>query len=188
MILTILLIVFILWILIDFLFPDNPDEENILRDNKRNGGEDRKQYNGFSIFRIRKVWQSRVPYAQLVREIVFFTGPILSEKGIKHFPGIKICYYQHKKNMGVFYGSRNEVRVYLKNHTNIPELVDTVLHEVAHYIQNHTNSKEFKLYDKYTGTYGYYSNPLEVDSRRFAKKWTETCIAHLAKKNVIILN
>lgn len=77
MILTILLIVFLLWILIVFLFPDNPNEENILRDNKRNDGKDRKQNKGCSIFRIRKVWRSRVPYARLVKEIVLFTGPIL---------------------------------------------------------------------------------------------------------------
>ena len=40
--------------------------------------------------------------------------------------------------MGCYDGSQDHITIYLKNHTDIPSIVDTVLHEVCHHIQNHT--------------------------------------------------
>jgi hypothetical protein len=168
------------------LYPSYAQDEKAGGDVTDEKDYDRVLRNQKHPFSSRKKWRSKIPYAQLIREVVYFTGPVLSEKGIKKYPEIKICYYENKKWMGVFTSFNNEVRVYLKSHQNIPSLVDTVLHEVAHYIQNTSGKKEFKYYGHYNDVYGYEKNPLEVDSRRFAKKWTNDCLRYLAEKRWII--
>ena len=87
--------------------------------------------------------------------------------------------------MGCYDGSQDHITIYLKNHTDIPSIVDTVLHEVCHHIQNHSRKKEFKLYEQYSEKYGHRNNPLEIDSRDFAKKNTMPCIKYLESKNII---
>jgi len=88
--------------------------------------------------------------------------------------------------MGVYYGYNDEIRIYIKGHESIESLANTVLHEVAHYIQKTSDKREFKLYDKYTAQYGYYNNPLEVGSRKFAKQWVKPCINYLSDRKLIV--
>lgn len=134
---------------------------------------------------LRYPWKTNLPRTKLAREILWFTGGLLHEKGIRHFPSIEIRYYKKKNIAGFYCGRNHQIVVYLKNHSTIPEIVDTVLHEVCHYMQNKGNEKEFKRYDDYTLRYGYHDNPLEVESRAFARKWTVTCLEHLYKKQII---
>ena len=129
-----------------------------------------------------KTYVSNVPNTKLVNEVILFTNVILQKKGIKRFPTFRIQYYKHKKWSGYF---NNEIVVYLKNHDDIPSLTNTVLHEVGHYIQSKTQQKEFKKYEEYTETLGYFNNPFEVDARNFASKWQKECITHLINKGVI---
>lgn len=126
-------------------------------------------------------WISQVPYTTLVREIILFTNDILMQKGIKNFPSFKIRYYRHKKYSGVYNG---EVVVYLENNREIPELVDTVLHEVQHYIQSLTD-RHYKHYDRYTAEVGYWNNPFEVECRDFAARHRDSCLKHLEAKHLI---
>jgi len=181
------MIVVLLFLVVLYIFlPSDSQDEQRSGDGMNEKNYERVLRNENNLFSSRKKWRSKIPYAQLIREVVYFTGPVLSEKGIKKYPEIKICYYENKKWMGVFMSFNNEVRVYLKNHQDIPSLVDTVLHEVAHYIQNSSGKKEFKYYGHYNDVYGYEKNPLEVDSRQFAKKWTNDCLRYLAGKRWII--
>jgi hypothetical protein len=87
--------------------------------------------------------------------------------------------------MGCYDGSQDHITIYLKNHNDIPSIVDTVLHEVCHHIQNKSRKKEYKLYGHYTKKYGYRNNPLEIDSRDFAKKNTKSCIKYLENRKII---
>lgn len=89
--------------------------------------------------------------------------------------------------MGWYNGNHNVVRIYVNNHNNIPDLVNTVLHEICHHIQNHDHNGHFRYYDDYQETYGYFNNPLEVDSRAFADRWTHECLVFLKNENVICL-
>lgn len=139
----------------------------------------------FFLIRNSTEWKKTVSYTVLVQEIILFTGAILASKNIKHFPTFKICYCKHKKYMGLFHGHNSNITIYLKSHENIPTLVDTVLHEVAHYIQQKTDAQQFKRYDEYTKSVGYYDNPMEIDSRSFAKENMAACLRHLALKKQI---
>jgi hypothetical protein len=129
-----------------------------------------------------KKWKPNVPYTRLVSEIIQFTGPFLAERKIRTYPPFKICYYKHKKYAGVFNG---EVVIYLKSNSDISSLVSTVLHEVAHYQQSKTDT-QYKKYDALTASVGYWLNPFEIQARAFADQYAESCIKHLASKQLIV--
>lgn len=126
-------------------------------------------------------WVRSAPYTRIVSEAILYTNDILVEKKIRHFPVYKIKYYRHRKYAGVFDGS---VTVYLGSNPGIPELVDTVLHEVQHYIQSQTD-KQYKYYDRYTAEKGYWDNPFEVECRKFAAQHRDACLRYLERKNLI---
>lgn len=126
-------------------------------------------------------WVKLVPYTELVRESIKFTNDILAERKIKYFPAFRIRYYRHKKYAGVFNG---EVVVYMGSNPDVPELVDTVLHEVMHFVQSQTN-RQYKFYERHTQEKGYWNNPFEVESRAFAAKYSEPCLKYLESRKLI---
>lgn len=134
---------------------------------------------------LRRDWKTNVPWAKLAREIMWFTGSVLRENKISHYPDITLRYYKHRRWAGVYYGGTQEIVVYLKNHSTVGEFVDTVLHEVCHHIQNKGKNREYRKYSEYNSKYGYHNNPLEVESRQFAREHTAACLAYLEKKQLI---
>jgi hypothetical protein len=130
-------------------------------------------------------WHLNVPYTRLVKEIIYFSGKILLDEKIKYYPSFEIKYYKSKKLMGSYNGSNDHITIYLKNHKDIPSIVDTVLHEICHHIQNKSKKDTYKLYGHYSKKYGYKNNPLEIDSRKFANKHTLPCIKHLESIKII---
>ena len=177
---------FLILCVVSSLFVDSKKESSTHQpENASERNYDRLLKNDGRIKGNKKRWHSTVPYAKLIREMVYFTKPILMEKNIHQFPEIRIYYYEHKRNMGVYHGIDDKICIYLKNHDSIESLADTVLHEVAHHIQNNSDNKQFKLYDHYSEHYGQYNNPLEVESRKFAKKWVKPCVDYLSSMNFI---
>ncbi|MFM7710828.1 MAG: hypothetical protein ACKO5C_07920 [Ferruginibacter sp.] len=77
------------------------------------------------------------------------------------------------------------IYIYLKNNNSVVELVNTVLHELGHYVQSKTDPDWFSNYDDYTEAFGYYNNPLEIDSRSFAEEWTTPCLFYLRDQKII---
>jgi len=75
---------FILWV-VDWLLEDSKnkttteDPENL---DKKNYDRLLKKTKRWSLNK--KVWRSKIPYARLISEIVYFTKPILREKKIKN--------------------------------------------------------------------------------------------------------
>jgi Zn-dependent peptidase ImmA (M78 family) len=127
-------------------------------------------------------WITNVPISTLIMEVILFTNDLLYRKGIRYFPKFKVSYYRHKKNMGVLKGS--EIIVYCKNHDNIPELVDTVLHEVAHYVQKCTDPQAFNRTNSTTKG-GRVDNSLEKEACQFAEEWVGPCMNYLLKREII---
>ena len=146
---------------------------------------DEKKSTILSFFFGNNNWNLNVPYTRLVKEIIAFSGEILLNEKIKYYPSFEVKYYKSKKMMGCYDGSQDHITIYLKNHSDIPSIVDTVLHEVCHHIQNKSRKKEYKLYGHYTQKYGYRNNPLEIDSRDFAKKNMMSCIKYLERRKII---
>lgn len=127
-------------------------------------------------------WIRNSPYTTIVNECILYTNDILYRKGIKFFPTSKIYYYKHKKYFGVF---DDEVKIYTKNHNNVIELVDTVLHETCHFVQSLTDS-DYKDYQTYTKQHGAWDNPFEVEAREFAEENLSGCLLYLEEKGLVI--
>lgn len=130
-------------------------------------------------------WMLLTSKAQLIRSVISFTGPILAEQHIDRFPSLKIYYHSHTQWAGYFCENNDMIYIYVRNNHSVDELVNTVLHELAHYIQCQTNPHWFSNYDYYQQAYGYHQNPLEVDSRLFAQKWMKPCLRFLQENNFI---
>jgi hypothetical protein len=130
----------------------------------------------------KRKWKSNVSYYTLVKETVQFTNDILYQKGIKYFPRYRISHYHHKKHMGVLNGS--EIVIYIKNHINVPDIVDTVLHEIAHYIQKCLNPQAFNRASSPKKN-GMVDNSLEKEACQFAEKWLEQCMDYLLDRKII---
>lgn len=133
----------------------------------------------------KKEWIANVRNKELIQETIWFTNDILYHKKINWFPTFTISYYKHKRFAGVYNG--NKITIYIKNATDAVSIVRITLHEVNHYIQHHTNMKEYLKYEYYSEIYGYDDNPLEIECRQFADKWTHPCLKHLLSKNVVKL-
>lgn len=127
-------------------------------------------------------WLKNAPYTTLVHQAIFYTNDILYNLRIDHFPSCQIYYYRHKKHFGQFDG---EVKIYTKNHHNIVDLVDTVLHEVKHFIQSETDP-DFDQYETYTKQLGEWNNPFEVEAREFASEHLEECLEYLEERGLVL--
>jgi len=119
----------------------------------------------------------------LIQEIILFTNDILWKEGISHFPIFKVSYYPHKKYLGAFDGQR--IIIYIKNVEDLHGLIITVLHEIRHYIQSQAEIEKYAKYERYSKTYGYILNPLEIQCNLFALKWFDPCIDYLFSRNII---
>lgn len=130
-------------------------------------------------------WRLNVTYTQLINEIILFSGPILRDYNIKYYPNFNVKYYKRKSILGLFRSTDSTITIYVKGHNSIPDLVDTVLHEIGHYIQKKTDNKNFNKYNQYNLDVGYLNNPLEIEAREFAITQTKNCLKYLVSKNCI---
>ncbi len=100
---------------------------------------------------------------------------------------LKISSYEHKKTMAVFYPHNKEIKIYIKNHDGVCEIVDSLLHEVTHYKQYlrspRTNHKE---YQKLLGLYGYTNHPMEIEAINTANNYKKDCLKYLERNGFIV--
>jgi hypothetical protein len=108
--------------------------------------------------------------------------PHLSKERIN----LKVSYYQHKKLMGVFYSHNCLINIYINNHQDIRQIIDTVLHEVVHYKQYCRNPKNFNCtYTKQLQEIGYDKHPMEIEARRIAVEKTNTCLEYIVRVGLV---
>ena len=115
---------------------------------------------------------------------MYFTGSILYENKIKHYPVVDIRYYGTKKWAGRYH-NEGRIVIYLKSNESIIDIIDTVLHEISHHISSKTQCEEFILYDKLMVKYGYENHPEEIKARKFASEHLKPCLEYLLSKGVI---
>ncbi len=126
----------------------------------------------------------KVPYTQLVNEVMCYTGSLLHQNNIKYYPQLQLRYYKHVKWGGVHF-AEGKIVIYTKSHADVTQLVSTTLHEIGHHFQMKTDPKEFNKYIEYSKKFGYDKNPCEVYARQFASQHLQPCIDYLLSKNVI---
>jgi len=132
----------------------------------------------------RKKYVKKVPYTQLVNEVMYYTGGLLHQNGIKIYPQVEVRYYKNKQFAGLHY-PEGRIVIYTKSHTDVIQIVNTVLHEVGHHFQMKTDSKEYKRYSEYQKVYKWEDNPCEKFACEFASKHQQYCLDFLLSKDII---
>lgn len=126
---------------------------------------------------------------------------VLSEQivqwGIKNIPEVTgnqhvkltVSIDEEKKRMASFCPVKKEIIIYIKNHDNVIEIIDSLLHEITHYKQFHRSPRgNYKSYLKLMKEYGYKKHPMEIEAVKTAKKYTKGCLNYLIEKNYVYIN
>lgn len=99
---------------------------------------------------------------------------------------VKVSSYEHKKTMAVYFPATKEIKIYIKNHDTVQEIVDSLLHEVTHYKQYLRNPRgTTKEYTKLMGLYGYLNHPMEMEAVNTAKSHMGDCLKYLERNGYI---
>jgi len=133
----------------------------------------------------RKKYLKKVPYTRLVFETMYYTGGLLHQNGIKVYPQVDIRYYRSKKYLGI-HCPEGRIIIYTKSHSDVVQIINTVLHEIGHHFQMKTDTKEFKRYSEYQNQHGYEKNPCEIYARDFASLHQQPCLDFLLAKGIIV--
>lgn len=97
-----------------------------------------------------------------------------------------ISYYRHKRLMGIFFSSTRQINIYVNNHADIKQIIDTVLHEVVHYKQYRLNPRSFNsTYSKLLQSNGYDNHPMEIEARKVAAACIDRCLDYLIVNGLV---
>ncbi len=112
---------------------------------------------------------------------------IQSEQKREGAVNYEVSYYRHKTIKGVFFPIQNKIRIYVNNHINIIDLIDSSLHEVVHALQYCADKKGYqKKYTKLLEEHNYASHPMEVEARLLAERNLKPCIEYLYQKGFLV--
>jgi len=93
---------------------------------------------------------------------------------------VQVSYYDHKKLHGVYYSSQNTIKIYVNNHQDIDQLIDSTLHEVIHAFQLFSDKQNFqKRYSRLLQEKTYAKHPMEIEARKLAAANTQACKEYL---------
>jgi hypothetical protein len=99
---------------------------------------------------------------------------------------VKISNYKHKGTMAVFYPESKEIKIYIRNHHTVVDIVDSLLHEVIHYKQFTINPRWwYRKYSKLIKLIGYHDHPMEKEAEELSKKYQIKCVNYLIKNGLI---
>ena len=118
-----------------------------------------------------------------IREVVrwgishlYYVG--VSEK--RKLVNVEISYHPHKTLKGYFRSSEKKIKVYVNNHMNAEEIIDTSLHEVVHFLQYCADKKNFQTrYSKLLKELTYAKHPMEIEAVKIASSNTKACMKHM---------
>lgn len=133
----------------------------------------------FPIFKPRPKYELAVNKKEFVSEVVKWGITNLSYEGViqkRKRVEVQVSYYPHKKFRGTFSSFQNKIKVYVNNHPDIDELIDTSLHEVVHLLQYYADKKNFeKRYAKLLSEKTYEKHPMEIEAKQMAAAHTKAC-------------
>lgn len=126
-------------------------------------------------------------YNHLCESIVDWASNNIPPIKNSHRLSVKVSGYEHKKTMAVFFPAQKEIKIYIKNHDTVQEIVDSLLHEVTHYKQHIKNPRgNTKEYTKLMGLYGYLNHPMELEAVNTAKTHMGDCLKYLVRNGLIV--
>jgi hypothetical protein len=135
----------------------------------------------------KKTYSVNCDYNQLCTNIVDWSVANIPPIKTNHRLNVNVSSYEHKKTMAMYYPHKKEIKIYIKNHESVIEIVDSLLHEVTHYKQYLRNTRgHSKNYQKLLGLYGYQNHPMEIEAVDTAKKYTKDCIKYLVRNGYIV--
>lgn len=124
--------------------------------------------------------------AKLCRAIISWGLTNISPYNKNDSVNFSISYYRHKKLMGTFFSTTRHINIYINNHSDVKEIIDTALHEVVHYKQFRLNPKSFNdMYSKHLQEIGYKNHPMEKEARKVAALSTDRCLDYLLTNGLV---
>jgi len=88
--------------------------------------------------------------------------------------------------MGTFFSTTRHINIYINNHSDVKEIIDTALHEVVHYKQFRLNPKSFNdMYSKHLQEIGYKNHPMEKEAKKVAALSTDRCLDYLLTNGLV---
>jgi hypothetical protein len=134
-----------------------------------------------------RIYSVNCDYDHLCNNIVNWGVANIPPIKTNHRLHVKVSSYEHKKTMAVYFPFQKEIKIYVKNHDSVNEIVDSLLHEVTHYKQHLRDTRgHSKQYQKLLGLYGYLNHPMEIEAIDTAKKYSEDCLKYLLRNGLIV--
>ena len=140
-----------------------------------------------------KVLTLMVEKPVLIDAIIQFAGMVMQDENLSKTVVWKFSNYnqKHLNKLGYYCSSDArscEITIYIRKHLFFENIIETVLHEMAHHQQYKKELQNFnRNYNKYSRKLGYDKNPYEIEARKFANKWIEPCINYLKENGVLEL-
>lgn len=147
---------------------------------------DRDTKSGIHLFNSKPQYEIATNKKQFIFEVVQWGLKNLSYKGVDHLKktaNVEISYYPHKKLRGTFSSIQKKIKVYVNNHPDIDELIDTSLHEVMHLLQYYADKKNYdKRYTKLSYEHTWAKHPMEIEAVKMAATYTLCCKKYMIEQ------
>lgn len=146
------------------------------------------QYQREKKYKIKKREKLNVSKAKFINQVIEWCKQNLEPpKYHKYYPVVEVLYYKNQKRNGAYLPSNLTIKIFVNNHQNIEELVETIIHEYTHYLQMPRKVDQLN-YAKYNKSKGYFENPYEVEARERAALYTPYCIKDLRSLGYLKIN
>ncbi len=93
-------------------------------------------------------------------------------------PTLKVSFRKQSKYLGTYSYELKLIVVYIKLHSNLKQVCDTIIHEYVHHLQLRSIKDDIR-YNKLTKQKSYWDNDYEVEARFIAYKYSKKCMKSL---------
>lgn len=101
----------------------------VIEDNKVRYQSEKK----YKIKRSQKINVSKAKFINLV--IDWCKQNMEHPKYHKYYTIVEVLYYKNQKRNGAYLPSNLTIKIFVNNHQNLEELIETIIHEYTHYLQ-----------------------------------------------------
>lgn len=122
---------------------------------------------------------SRKQSKELTHQILFWCFENIHLNGQRKIkPTLIVSYSKRSKYFGTYSYELKLIVVYIKLHSNLKQVCDTIIHEYVHHLQLRSIKDDIR-YIKLTKQKSYWDNDYEVEARSIASKYSKKCMKSL---------